>query len=171
MTAIPAKAVIPANDSFRVVSAVKAGTSDPYIEISFSSPLKEGQNLKGLVELDNVGKYYFSTDHNILKVFYEDLGRDEATLNVYTGVRNADSEKLAEPFTRTIRINGIKPQVKIPMNSLRLENGRLKRVAFIFGEIFFDARERFQNADSLFCDVFCAVDCDVFCDEIFACRL
>ncbi|MCQ2143460.1 MAG: MG2 domain-containing protein [Bacteroidales bacterium] len=110
------KAVIPANDSFRVVSAVKAGTSDPYIEISFSSPLKEGQNLKGLVELDNVGKYYFSTDHNILKVFYEDLGRDEATLNVYTGVRNADSEKLAEPFTRTIRINEIKPQVKIPIS-------------------------------------------------------
>jgi len=110
------KATIPANSTFRVVSAVKGGTSDPCIEISFSSPLKDGQDLNGLVELDNVGKYYFSTDRNILRVYYEDLGRDKATLTVSTGVRNSESTKLAEAFTKTFNMNEIKPQVEIPLN-------------------------------------------------------
>lgn len=108
-------AIIPAAGTFKVIDAVKGGTSDPYIEISFSSPLKEGQNLKGLVTLDNVGKYYYSVDRNILKVYYEDRGRENATLTINSGVKNSESQRLEGPYSKTFHLNEIKPQVEIPI--------------------------------------------------------
>lgn len=108
-----AKVVIPGTEEFRVFDAqVHQGSSNPYIDLLFSSPLDKGQNLYGLVVLEGVGRYYFSCEDNCLRIYYEDLGSKSISLHLETGIQSFDGVRLSEPYSKKIESSELPPTVE-----------------------------------------------------------
>ena len=107
------KILIPGRDHFTVLSAAVAKTEDQYIEINFSDPLEKGQNLQGLVTLENNSSPKFTIDQNVLKVYPKEDIKGSILLTVYQGIQSTYGYKLKNTYTETISFQQPKPEIKL----------------------------------------------------------
>lgn len=75
--------VIPAKNSFKVLSIRPIDANEQYISINFSDALKKQQNFDGLVTLDNEKSPRFIINGNELKVFSEVKFSGNIKVNVF----------------------------------------------------------------------------------------
>ena len=61
---------IPGKNQFKVLSIKVGDVNNQSVLINFSDPLKQDQDFKGLVAIENTNNLKFSTMGNVLKVFY-----------------------------------------------------------------------------------------------------
>lgn len=105
---------IPARNSFRVLSAGRIEQPENGMQIVFSDPLSDSQDLKGLIEIPEIPSYIFQTADNKINVYFETNQLSKLTLKIHEGVKNFREQPLGSN-SRTISFSelSLKPQVEM----------------------------------------------------------
>ena len=104
---------IPARNDFKVLDTKVVRQGVPYVLVRFSDPLKEGQNLNGLITIGNRQNLCFDVDGNEVKVYISQITGQPQALNVFNTIRNFQDVAMKENFGRMINFAQTKPQVRL----------------------------------------------------------
>lgn len=114
---------VPAIDDFKVTNARAVQGQDQYIQLHFSDPLLESQSLEGLVSIPGYGSNFrFIIDGNKLRVYPTSRLVGEHTIQVAAGVRNVNDKRMRNPSEWAIRIEDVKPQVRLAGTGVIMPN-------------------------------------------------
>ncbi|PKB42866.1 hypothetical protein AX016_1041 [Cellulophaga sp. RHA19] len=122
--------VIPGKNNFSVLNVDVRQTGSPVVRINFSDPLKKGQNLKGLVVIENDANPKFSIKGNTLYVYPSTSHSGSVLLEIFDGIQRNDGQKLKKKFTERIAFEEIKPQVRVLSNGSILPTSTNLKVNF-----------------------------------------
>ncbi len=104
---------IPSKGNFRFLSADRIDQPENGIQLVFSDPLSDSQDLKGLVELPQVSTYICQVSGNKVNVFFEQKQLKELTVNVHEGVRNWQDDLLGTSQSLSFSELSLNPQVQL----------------------------------------------------------
>ncbi len=104
---------LPALDVFKVVDVRVVQQPEQYLLVRFSDPLLSGQNLTGLVTIDQLDDLRYQLDNNELKVYLPSRLAGDHEVYISSGIRNALSFKLKESTTLQVRFEDLKPGVRL----------------------------------------------------------
>lgn len=129
---------VAAKDDFKVMNVEVTEGENKSVLINFSQPLQRGQDFSGLVSIQNAYNLKFSTQGNLLKVYfdnqkpqepqtvsdtavivaedyYENANQDSGLVlfEVFQGIESEYGRKLRETYSENITFEQIKPGVKL----------------------------------------------------------
>lgn len=104
---------IPAIGDFKLTSSKVIHNPEQYLQLQFSDPLSEKQNLNGLITIEGVKNLKFQIDNNIIKVYPDHRLLAIKKINVYAGIKNVLGDKFKEETSFELAFEAIKPEVKI----------------------------------------------------------
>lgn len=108
--------VIPAIGDFTLLSSKVIHSPEQYLQLQFSDPLDEQQNLNGLISIKGQSNLKFIIKDNIVKVYAPKQIYDIQTVNVFQGIKNVLGYKLKEETNVEMAFEAIKPEIKIVGN-------------------------------------------------------
>ena len=124
------KYTIPGLNKFVVVDAKTAASPNAALTLNFSEPLKENQNLSGLITIENAGNLRFETNGNILKVYPSNLITGQVRVNVFEGIKSAYGFSLKNTFSELISFEQLKPNVRLISKGTILPNASATPIYF-----------------------------------------
>lgn len=80
------KILIPGKNQFKVLDIKIGDENNQSVLINFSDPLKKDQDFKGLVTIENTDNLKFSSQGNVLKVFFDNTKKERASVTETTSV-------------------------------------------------------------------------------------
>ena len=98
---------------FEVLEAKLVKAGDPYVQISFSDPLKENQDLTGLITIEDQSNLRFDIEGNNVKVYVSSDISGAKLVKAYPGVRNLMDFKMKTLYENSLNFEQIKPLVRI----------------------------------------------------------
>ncbi len=105
--------VVPATGAFRFMDAALLDGPDSGVCLVFSEPLEEGQDLRGLISIDEVADYTTEIEDNRVKVFFADPYQGSFTVYVGEGIRSDNGERLSNPTQVELEMQALKPAIEI----------------------------------------------------------
>lgn len=109
-------------DYFEVVDVFLQQASDPHIRITFSDPVSQTQDLKGLIEPSGISNFTYRIDKNVLKIYPEIFPEGEITLQIHQGIRSISNLTLDRNYTYQLAVDGEKPQIRFEKSGNILPN-------------------------------------------------
>lgn len=107
------KVTIPAKNIFRFMSAQRIEQPENGIQIAFSDPVSDTQDLKGLIEIPELSSYTFQVINDKVNVYFEPTRNKQLTLRIYEGVKNMQGKKLGISHSISFSQPLLKPQVEL----------------------------------------------------------
>ncbi|RZJ73909.1 MG2 domain-containing protein [Flavobacterium sp.] len=121
---------ISGKNNFKVLTIEVGDENNQSLNINFSDPLDKDQDFAGLVSIQNTQNIRFTTQGNVLKVFFEnvqtaapaneyDYGSTpqsdslEKLVEVFEGIRNSDGMKMKKSYSQKLLFDQIKPAVRL----------------------------------------------------------
>ena len=86
--------MIPAKDSFRFLTAKRIDQPENGIEVVFSAPVSNTQDLKGLIEIPEVSSYITQIKDNQVLIYFETNKINKLTLNIHEGIKSSQDRTL-----------------------------------------------------------------------------
>lgn len=105
--------LIPAKGNFRFLSAQRIEQPENGLQIVFSDPLSDTQDLKGLIEISGLTSYVFQVMDNKVNVYFEPNQLSQLSLNINQGVKNRQGKQLGTSHTLSFGELSPKPQVEL----------------------------------------------------------
>ena len=105
--------LIPAKDSFRFLSATRIDEPENGIEVVFSAPLSDTQDLKGLIEIPELSSSVFQIKENRVFIYFEANQLSKLTLNIHEGVKSSQDKTLGTSHSISFSEINLKPQVEM----------------------------------------------------------
>ena len=105
--------LIPAKDSFRFLSASRIDEPENGIEVVFSAPLSDTQDLKGLIEIPELSSSVFQIKENRVFIYFEANQLSKLTLNIHEGVKSSQGKTLGTSHSISFSEINLKPQVEM----------------------------------------------------------
>ena len=102
--------LIPAKDSFRFLSATRIDEPENGIEVVFSTPLSDTQDLKGLIEIPELSSSVFQIKENRVFIYFEANQLSKLTLNIHEGVKSSQGKTLGTSHSISFSEINLKPQ-------------------------------------------------------------
>ena len=103
------------DNGFRIKGIKKDLGGNPHIDIIFSENLAGQASLKGLIELEGVGRHYIDVKGNIASVYFESPG-EKITLKVSSAIKSASGNVLGKDCEEEILCSEEKPQAVIALS-------------------------------------------------------
>ena len=122
--------LIPAKNSFRFLSAVRIDQPENGIEIIFSDPVSNTQDLKGLIDVPEVSSSIFQIKENKVFVYFETGKLNKLTLNIHEGIRNSQDKPLGTSHSISFSELNLKPQVEMATSAAILPNSKSLIIPF-----------------------------------------
>ncbi len=116
--------LIPAAGSFRFLSASCIHLPENGIEIVFSDPISQTQDLTGLISLSEVNNFTYQIDKNKVKLFFEYGSIKNVSLNIEGTVKNCQNKTLGKPVSLSLNLESLKPKVEIPFSGTILPDSK-----------------------------------------------
>jgi len=104
---------IPIKGEFRILSTRVIQNPEQYVEIRFSEPLDQNQNLQGLITCTGISDLKMIIEGNIIKVYPSDRQNGTYNLNVAEGLKGFGGQKLGEASVLPVQFEVYKPEVKM----------------------------------------------------------
>ena len=105
--------LIQAKDSFRFLSATRIDEPENGIEVVFSAPLSDTQDLKGLIEIPELSSSVFQIKENRVFIYFEANQLSKLTLNIHEGVKSSQGKTLGTSHSISFSEINLKPQVEM----------------------------------------------------------
>ncbi|MFN8284505.1 MAG: MG2 domain-containing protein [Chitinophagales bacterium] len=105
--------IIPALGDFVVTDAKVNDDENSSVTLTFSDPIKQDQDLNGLITLSNNEALTYSIEQNTVKVFLAERIIGNYMLNVASGVKNFKGYAMNTTYSTTLEFEPPKPQVII----------------------------------------------------------
>ena len=122
--------LIPAKNSFRFLSAVRIDQPENGIEIIFSDPVSNTQDLKGLIDVPEVSSSIFQINENKVFVYFEAGKLNKLTLNIHEGIRNSQDKPLGTSHSISFSELNLKPQVEMATSAAILPDSKSLIIPF-----------------------------------------
>ena len=122
--------LIPAKNSFRFLSAVRIDQPENGIEIIFSDPVSNTQDLKGLIDVPEVSSSIFQIKENKVFVYFEAGKLNKLTLNIHEGIRNSQDKPLGTSHSISFSELNLKPQVEMATSAVILPDSKSLIISF-----------------------------------------
>ena len=122
--------LIPAKNSFRFLSAVRIDQPENGIEIIFSDPISNTQDLKGLIDVPEVSSSIFQIKENKVFVYFEAGKLNKLTLNIHEGIRNSQDKPLGTSHSISFSELNLKPQVEMATSAAILPDSKSLIIPF-----------------------------------------
>ena len=122
--------LIPAKNSFRFLSAVRIDQPENGIEIIFSDPVSNTQDLKGLIDVPEVSSSIFQIKENKVFVYFEVGKLNKLTLNIHEGIRNSQDKPLGTSHSISFSELNLKPQVEMATSAAILPDSKSLIIPF-----------------------------------------
>ena len=122
--------LIPAKNSFRFLSAVRIDQPENGIEIIFSDPVSNTQDLKGLIDVPEVSSSIFQIKENKVFVYFEAGKLNKLTLNIQEGIRNSQDKPLCSSHSISFSELNLKPQVEMATSAAILPDSKSLIIPF-----------------------------------------
>ena len=122
--------LIPAKNSFRFLSAVRIDQPENGIEIIFSDPVSNTQDLKGLIDVPEVSSSIFQIKENKVFVYFETSKLNKLTLNIHEGIRNSQDKPLGTSHSISFSELNLKPQVEMATSAAILPDSKSLIIPF-----------------------------------------
>jgi len=107
---------IPGKDNFKVISMQAAEGDNQTLLINFSDPVRRDQDFSGLVAVQTVNNPTFSTEGNLLKVYFAEPLNGAFKVEVFPGIESTEGYKTKVPFSQGIIFEQLMPQVRFAKN-------------------------------------------------------
>src|SRR5690554_438082 len=121
---------IPGKSNFEIVGMEVGDNESQSLFINFSDPIKSGQNLSGLVQVEKAGDLRFSTEGNLLKVFFTEPLKGLLSVEVFQGIENIYGYKLKTNHIEKVLFEPMKPNVRFIKNGTILPNSNNLKINF-----------------------------------------
>ncbi len=122
--------LIPAKNSFRFLSALRIDQPENGIEIIFSDPVSNTQDLKGLIDVPEVSSSIFQIKENKVFVYFEAGKQNKLTLNIHEGIRNSQDKPLGTSHSISFSELNLKPQVEMATSAAILPDSKSLIIPF-----------------------------------------
>ena len=122
--------LIPAKDSFRFLSATRIDEPENGIEVVFSAPLSDTQDLKGLIEIPELSSSVFQIKENRVFIYFEANQLSKLTLNIHEGVKSSQGKTLGTSHSISFSEINLKPQVEMLTTAAILPDSKSQIIPF-----------------------------------------
>ena len=116
--------LIPAKGSFRFLSAERIEQPENGMEVIFSDPVSNTQDLKGLIEIPEVSTSIFQIKDNKVFVFFEANQLNQLTLKIHEGVKSSQGKALGTSHSISFSELNLKPQVEMSTSAAILPDSK-----------------------------------------------
>ncbi|MFN3756426.1 MAG: MG2 domain-containing protein, partial [Flavobacterium sp.] len=117
-------------NNFKVIAMDVADENNQSLHINFSDPIKKGQDLNGLVAVENTTSPRFSIDGNVLKVFFKESIKGEVLVEVFQGIQSEDGYKMKETYAQKVAFQQLKPGIRFLKNGTILPGSENLKINF-----------------------------------------
>ena len=111
---------IAGKNSFKVVSIEVPENDNQTMLVNFTNPVKSGQEFNGLVAVEGSNNFKFSTQGNVLKVFFQEPLSGNLLVEIFQGIQSKDGFKLKNTHTEKVQFSEKNPEVKFLKSGTRL---------------------------------------------------
>ncbi len=116
--------LIPALEPFKVLNASVINDPENGVEVVFSDPISQTQDLRGLIRLDEVSDYVCQLEGNKIKVFFEQASLKQVTLQIDKGIQNYKNKSLESSVSYLLKLESLKPKIEIPYSGTILPDSK-----------------------------------------------
>lgn len=121
---------VPGLNKFVVVDAKTTSAPNATLILNFSEPLKENQNLSGLVTIENANNLRYEIDGNLLKVYPSTRILGQVRVNVHEGIKSEYGFALKNSFSELVSFEQLKPSVRMISKGTILPNATSTPIYF-----------------------------------------
>lgn len=121
---------IPGLNKFVVVDAKTATAPNAALTLNFSEPLKEDQNLNGLVTIEGAESLRYEVDGNVLHVYPSNRILGEVRVNAFEGIKSEYGFSLKNTFSEWVSFEQLKPNVRLISKGTILPNATSMPIYF-----------------------------------------
>lgn len=121
---------IPGKNNFKVISAEVQQDNAQVLLINFSDPIKKGQNLDGLIQVESATNLKFATAGNLLKVFFTESLKGELMVEVFQGIQSEDGYKMKKDFAEKVTFDQVKPEIRFVKSGTILPSSNNLKINF-----------------------------------------
>ena len=122
--------MIPAKDSFRFLTAKRIDQPENGIEVVFSAPVSNTQDLKGLIEIPEVSSYITQIKDNQVLIYFETNKINKLTLNIHEGIKSSQGRSLGTSHSISFSELNLKPQVEMATSAAILPDSKSLIIPF-----------------------------------------
>jgi uncharacterized protein YfaS (alpha-2-macroglobulin family) len=114
---------IPAIRSFKLMSAELIRTPDYGLQLTFSNPVSDSQDLNGLITLEGISSFASQVQDNKINLFFERKnGLQVLTAQVDQGLKSIHDEKLNQTLSLSVALTSLDPKVELLTSGVILPN-------------------------------------------------
>ncbi len=121
---------VPSVSDFKLLNAERIETSEPYINLEFSTPLSSTQELDGLITIEKVSNPRIERSGTNVKVFYGSVAIPNLKLHISDLLKNIDGRSLDEEIEKSFTQEVIPPAIEIPFKGNILPDNRNLKLPF-----------------------------------------
>lgn len=122
--------LIPSKGSFRFLSAKRIDQPENGLEIVFSAPVSNTQDLKGLIEIPEVSSSITQIKDNKIYIYFEANKLDQLTLKIHEGIKSNQGKALGTSHSISFSELNLKPQVEMTSNAAILPDSKSLIIPF-----------------------------------------
>ncbi len=113
---------LPEAGKFTLLESQVIQGEEQYILLNFSDMLLSGQDLNGLITIQNAGEMRFITDGNNVRAYPSQRLNGKYTVQIEPSVRNYNSTQLNAPNRWSVTFEDMKPQLRLVGDGVILPN-------------------------------------------------
>ena len=104
---------IPAIGDFKLIASKVIQYPEQYLQLQFTDPLDETQNLNGLISIEGISDLRYVIDDNIIKVYAQERINNIHNVFVYEGIKNILGYKLIGDISLKLAFEALKPAIRM----------------------------------------------------------
>ncbi|NDV16856.1 hypothetical protein GO009_12540 [Muricauda sp. TY007] len=121
---------IPGKNKFVIVDAKTTSAPNAVLTLNFSEPLKQDQNLNGLVTIENAESVRYEINGNVLSVYPSNRILGEVRINAFQGIKSEYGFTLKNDFSELVSFEQLKPAVRLISKGTILPNASSTPIYF-----------------------------------------
>ncbi len=115
---------IPAIGDFKLMSAKVIQYPEQFLQLQFTDPLDETQNLNGLISISGISGLRYVISDNVIKVYSDERINNIRKVSVFEGIKNVLAYKLIGDQSFDLAFEAIKPAVRMTGKGTILPSGK-----------------------------------------------
>lgn len=121
---------IPGKNKFVIIDARTTSSPNAVLTLNFSEPLKQDQNLNGLVTIENAESLRYEINGNVLNVYPSNRILGEVRVNAFQGIKSEYGFTLKNDFSELVSFEQLKPAVRFISKGTILPNASSTPIYF-----------------------------------------
>jgi uncharacterized protein YfaS (alpha-2-macroglobulin family) len=121
---------IPGKNKFLIIDARTTSAPNAVLTLNFSEPLKQDQNLNGLVTIENAESLRYEINGNVLSVYPSNRILGEVRINAFQGIKSEYGFTLKNDFSELVSFEQLKPAVRLISKGTILPNAASTPIYF-----------------------------------------